>query len=139
MAQIIGLHGSPLIARAVYPVVATTCVGERVKVTFEGRGLRRVRRERIRPQGTITLSLTPGQLLGLLSDVSTPTWTLAARVATSGEVGDPVEMTVRTVSDLPLTGPLGLRFRQTGGQAIRVVLGWRSTLTYTRADLGLTT
>ncbi|MEM1055191.1 MAG: hypothetical protein AAGI52_06675 [Bacteroidota bacterium] len=135
--MIIGLTGEPLIARATYGVREVTCEAERFRQRFDGRRSSDIRTERLRPTGTLVLDVTPGRLLGLLSDISPSSWLLTVRTVGENETGTPLEIPVRTTTPLPLTGPLSRTYTDTGEQAVRVEIGWRSLLTYSYEDLGL--
>lgn len=139
MSQVLGLHGTPRINRqpaSGVAVVEVRAVAE--SVVRRGRGGRlHVAEVRYRLEGRLRFdALARGPHLGLLSDTAGE-WTLEARTAAPGETGDPLSIPVRTVSPVACVAASGRRNAATGEPADEATVEWRSLLTYTADEIGL--
>lgn len=137
--RVLGLHGSPRINRQLTTGLSTVevrAVRERV-VRRQRRGRLNIPETTYRLEGVLRhFAIGRGPHLGLLSDIAGE-WLLEPRTAATGETGGALAVPVRTTSAVVAIAARG-RIRSRDGEPVaEVVVEWRSLLTYTAEEIGL--
>lgn len=144
---ILPLTGPFELAGTAYPnAVAVECVAERVQVVEPAQSRARLREERYKLTGSLSLGLlSHAQMRAVVADASQASYSVRVRTQGAGEASVPLQFEARTTSPLPLTsrtgtvgpvtGPTGVTVETVGGLTIT----WRSLQTFSARDIGIDT